>query len=398
MDTPSLHIPKGFVAGGAAAGIKASGALDLALLLCERPAVCAVLTTTNRFPAAPVLVCRKRAAGKTAIRGIIANSGNANAITGKGGLADAGAMARAAEEATGSPKGSFLVASTGIIGTRLPMEKIVSAVPALAHGLSDSNWEDFARGIMTTDTHPKMASRAVRLGRGRQAAILGVAKGVGMIQPNMATMLAFVATDFPLTQAQAKAMLRRTGGDTFNALTVDGQTSTNDTLILLGSERAGGKNSPSPRERAAFEKALNEVCRDLTRQIAADGEGATKLVTVEVSSATSTAEARKIGLEVANSPLVKTALFGELPNWGRIAQAMGKAGVAFDPDKVSIAMQGMKLLTKGQRTGASREELRAKLAAKEICIEIALGRGKARATVWTCDLTYGYVKINTEYN
>lgn len=393
-----LYIPLGFVAGGISAGIKASGAPDLGIILCDAPAVAAAITTINRFPAAPIVVCRQRLAPRPWVRGVIVNSGNANAMTGQEGLADALAMTVAAEKATGSMGGSFLVASTGIIGQRLPIARLLKGVPKLVEGLSPKGWLDFADAIQTTDLRRKMSSRKVDPSDPKSASILGIAKGVGMMEPNMATLLAFLVTDYPLAPSKARRVLQESADESFNCLTVDGQMSTNDMALLLSSS-VGERSGRRPlREEAMFREALTEVCRDLARQIASDGEGATKLVSVIVQGTNTGAQARRLAKEVANSNLVKTAIFGENPNWGRIIQALGQSPVPFSPDRVSVTIQGMRVVDEGAPCDGARAELRKAMRQKDISINISVGGGKGKCEVWTCDLSKEYVRINAEYN
>jgi len=399
--TEIIQGPQGFVAGGMAAGLKASGALDFAAILCDRPAVTAAVTTTNLFCSAPVQLCRERTAAAPRLRGVVVNAGIANACTGSQGLKDAIAMARAAEEAAGAAEGDFLVASTGVIGRLLPMDVIKQATPHLFSRLSPEGWDDFSRAIMTTDTVPKVSRRTVRIGRGlRRGAVvtvLGVCKGSGMIHPNMATMLSFIVTDYPLGPAQARQMLRRVADRSFNSLTVDGDTSTSDTLILMTSGAALDRREVDAGKDEQFETALGEVAAELTQKIARDGEGATKLITIEVEGTASDAAARQIAKAVANSPLVKTAVFGNDPNWGRICCAAGYAGVAFDVNAFSLKLQGKTVMRNGLPARFDRDALKEALKKKDVRIQIRVGSGKGRAEVWTCDLTYDYIKINADY-
>ena len=393
-----IHIPAGFIAGGMGAGIKAPRKPDLAMILCEGPAVVTAMTTTNQFPAAPVLVTRERLASRSAIRGVVVSSGNANAVTGRGGLEDARRMTRWAEEATGSPAGSFLVASTGVIGKRLPMEKIRKGIARLGSKLTAEGWIDFAEAILTTDKSRKVSSRSIELSGGRKASILGITKGAGMIHPKMATTLTFILTDFQLTARRAQGQFRRVIEASFNCLSVDGQTSTNDTAILMSSRRAGIPITPPNWEFQVFEKALRSVCRDLAQSIAADGEGATKFVTIRVKGASSNSRARILAFSVANSVLVKTALFGELPNWGRIIQALGQVGIRIEPSQVNLKIQNMAVVRRGAPVDFSPADLRRAMKRKDITIEATVGSGKGNAEVWTCDLGHEYVRFNTEYN
>jgi glutamate N-acetyltransferase/amino-acid N-acetyltransferase len=401
-ETKPIAGPKGFMAGGACAGLKPSGALDMAAILCDRPVVAAAVTTQNQFCGAPVTVVRERLEADPHARGVLINSGIANVCTGEKGLADARAMAAAAEHAAGAGQDSCLVASTGVIGQPLPMDKIQAAVPGLIQSLDKEGWATFARAIMTTDTVPKIARRAFKVSTGLTGSatvtVLGVCKGSGMIEPNMATMLAFIATDYPLGPAQARQMLVHACDRSFNRVTVDGDTSTSDMAILLSSGAAFERRLADDAKEKKFRAALNEVCEELARAIARDGEGATKLVTVDATGARNDADAHRIAKTVANSPLVKTALFGNDPNClGRIAAAAGRAGVAFDQAGVNIRLQGKWLLKKGTPVKFDREAMSQALKASEVTIEIHIGPGKGAARVWTCDLSYDYVKINAEY-
>lgn len=394
---PKIEGPKGFVAGGFTAGIKASGSMDLGMILCDRPAVAAAITTTNLFCSAPVILCRQRLASSPRMRGVIVNSGCANACTGDKGLKDAEAMARAAEEAAGAQPGEFLVASTGVIGQPLPLDKINAATPELVKSLSASGWEEFAQAIMTTDLVRKMSRRTIRLGFSSHATILGVCKGSGMIHPNMATMLSFIVTDYPLGPAQARQILNHAADRSFNALTVDGDTSTSDTLVLLSSGAALARKDATDALDEKFTAALTEVAQELTQMIARDGEGATKLITIEVNGASDNAAAKKIAKSVANSPLVKTAIFGNDPNWGRICCAAGYAGVPFDVNQFTLKLQGKQTMKNGLPIKFDRPLLREALKSKDVLIQMSVGEGPGSARVWTCDLTYDYIRINAEY-
>lgn len=390
--------PLGFRAGGIAAGIKPSGAPDLAAIVCDHPAVAVGLTTTNQFRGAPVRVTAERLASAPRVRGVLVNAGIANVLTGPQGLEDARAMASIAEQQAGAAAGEFLVASTGVIGPPLPMDTIRSGAPRLFGRLAPDGWAEFARAIMTTDTRPKLARRVVKLGRGQQITILGAAKGVGMIHPEMATMLGFLATDYPIGPGQARAVLGRVADQTFNRVTVDGDMSTSDMLLLLSSGLAIPGSEVNASRDEKFEGALLEVAEELTREIARDGEGAEHLITIEVTEARNEDEALRVARSVARSPLVKTAIFGKDPNcMGRICAAAGAAGVTFDPQQVTVRLQGTQIVRGGVAQKFDREKMSAALAEPEVAIEIRLGEGKARQRVWTCDLTYDYVRINAEY-
>jgi glutamate N-acetyltransferase / amino-acid N-acetyltransferase len=355
------------------------------------------VTTTNLFCSAPVEICRERTAESPRLRGVIVNSGVANACTGTQGLKDARAMTRAAEQAAGVAEGEFLVASTGVIGHLLPMDKIKEATPRLVASLSPEGWEDFARAIMTTDLVMKVSRRTLKLGRGAQATILGIAKGSGMIHPNMATMLAFIVTDYPLGPAQARQVLRRVTDRSFNCLTVDHDTSTSDTLVLMSSGAAADRRDVDAGKDEKFEAALAEVAGELAQMVARDGEGATKLITIDVEGTRDDGAARQIGKSVASSSLVKTAMFGNDPNWGRICCAAGYAGVPFDVSDFTLKLQGKTIMKNGLPARFDREALKKALASKDVLVQIKVGGGKGRARIWTCDLTYDYVKINADY-
>jgi glutamate N-acetyltransferase/amino-acid N-acetyltransferase len=397
VDGPRMDGPKGFVAGGVIAGIKASGNMDLGAILCDRPAVTAVVTTTNLFCSAPVILCRQRTAASPRMRGVIVNSGCANACTGDKGLKDAEAMTRAAEQAAQAQEGKFLVASTGVIGQPLPMDKITQAMPGLMASLSPTGWESFAQAIMTTDLSRKMSRRTVRLSMRSHATVLGVAKGSGMIHPNMATMLSFIVTDYPLGPSHARQLLRQVADKSFNALTVDGDTSTSDTLVLMSSGAALPRKDATDATDEKFAAAFTEVAQELTQMIARDGEGATKLITIEVAGAKDDASARQIAKSVGNSPLVKTAIFGSDPNWGRICCAAGYAGIPFDVNLFSLKLQGRQVMKAGLPIKFDRAALREALGVKDVLIQISVGAGSGSARIWTCDLTYDYIRINAEY-
>lgn len=390
-------IPTGFVAGGVASGIKGSGKLDLGAILCEGPAVAAGLFTTNRFAAAPVELCRKRLTGiGRQIRGIVVNSGNANAMTGPEGDADALAVVQAMEQSTGAAVGSFLAASTGVIGQRLPADRIVAAAPKLAAKLSPDGWDDFADSIMTTDTVRKMAWRTIEIGD-EKSTILGIAKGAAMIHPNMATMLAFVVTDAPLPAGKSRQMLRVVCEETFNSISVDGQTSTNDSIFILGSRLLPRKHYVPPELYEAFGAGLHGVCEDLAKAIVRDGEGATKTIEVVVRGSNTHEQSRRLAREIANSVLVKAAIHGGDPNWGRVVQALGQAGIPFRSSEVDIAIQGVPVLSRGEVAKFDRPGLAGKLATETVSIEVSVGTGKGFGRMWTCDLSPEYVKLNMEY-
>ncbi len=368
-------------------GLKASGRPDLVLVAADRPCVAAGLFTRNRVQAAPVLYDRQvLARNRTGIRAVLINSGIANACTGPQGLEDARTLARTVEAELGLPPDSVLVMSTGVIGPRLPVERMQAGIRRAAGRLAPGGWRAAAEGMMTTDTHPKLA-RA----RAGEATVLGLAKGAGMIHPDMATMLALILTDAALAPDRAQALLTRAVDRSFHAVSVDGDTSTNDTVLLLAS-------GERPVAEDAFEAALTAVCQDLARQIAWDGEGATLRVTIHVRGAPDEAAARAVGRTVATSPLVKTALWGRDPNWGRIVAAAGRSGVPFDPEGVSLRWNGLLLFDGGVPVPFDPEAARASLDRGELVLELRLGDGPGEATVWTCDLSVEYVRFNGEYH
>ncbi len=388
---------RGFRFSGVRAGIKAEG-LDLALIASDVPAAAAGVFTRSTVVGAPVEVSRALLRSGWS-RGVVVNSGISNVAMGARGLRDAKAMSLAASRAIDAAPGEVLVASTGVIGEPLPMAKVRSGVRAAAAALSERGLADAACAIMTTDTFPKQASRRIRLA-GRDVTIAGIAKGSGMIEPDMATMLAFLVTDAQVAPAFLRGVLRRSVGSSFNRVTVDGESSTSDSVLLLANGASGAPQLRGPRSPGAkrFEAAVAEVATDLARDLARDGEGATKLVTVRVTGARSTAEAERGARRIANSLLVKTAIFGGDPNWGRILQTLGAGRVALRLERTEIRLCGVVVFRRGASAGpAARRRAAAKHAAPEIEIEVKLGAGRGEATIWTCDLSYDYVRINAEY-
>jgi len=332
-------------------------------------------------------------------RAVLVNSGIANVAMGEAGRRAARDSARHTARALGCHEQDVLVASTGVIGEPLPMPRIRAAVPGLARALSADGLPDAARAIMTTDTVPKMAATRTRID-GRWVHVAGIAKGAGMIEPDMATMLAFLLTDAAVAPRTLQRLLREAAGDTFNRLTVDGEGSTSDMALLLASGAAG--NGPLRGTRSAGVKrlgrALAEVCEDLTRQLARDGEGATRLVTVRVEGARDGAEAERAARRIANSLLVKTAVFGGDPNWGRILQALGHGRIRLDPARTEVRLGGATVFRRGRSAGpAARQRAAEGMRAEEVEIEVRLGAGRGRARIFTCDLGYDYVRINAEY-
>ena len=388
--------PRGFRTAGITCGIKQSGRPDLALIVSDTLCHGAALYTQNRIAAAPVIVSRRH--GYKGVRAIVAASGNANACTGKRGERDALTMCEATARAVGAARHEVLVCSTGIIGVPFPIEKVESGIPQAVETLTPTGWESAADAICTTDAFPKMAGCHWSVG-GDDVRLIGIAKGAGMIQPNLATMLAFLATDANVEAPLLHSVLRAAVRDTFHSISVDGDTSTNDTLILLANGQA--ENSvitPETDEAVRLEAAVRQVCGELARMMVRDGEGATKLVTLEVSGARSDDEARQAARAVANSVLVKMAFLGSDPNWGRIAAALGSAGVAIRPEALSIGFEGIRVLDQGNPATADQAQLAALLKKPEFTLEIDLGTGESgHATFWTCDISEDYVQFNARY-
>ena len=388
--------PKGFKAAGVRCGIKQQG-LDLMLLASECDTTAAALFTTNAVQAAPVMVSRQRVDSGMA-RAIVVNSGNANACTGEQGMRDAERMAQIAAAALDVPEDEVLVASTGIIGNHLSMDKIEAGIADAARELSAEAGNVAAEAIMTTDTKPKMIAVETEIG-GVSVRIGGMCKGVGMIAPNMATMLAFITTDAKITPRALKQLLTDSVGVSFNCVTVDGDMSTNDSVFMLANGMAENPviDDPGP-DTEAFQAALDTVTIYLAREIARDGEGATKLVEIRVNGAESVEDAKKMALTIANSPLVKTAIFGQDPNWGRVLAAAGRSGAKMDPNKTDLYFGTAKIFAQGEPTRIQAEDARQPMLADELAITVELNIGDASAKVWTCDFSYDYVKINAEYH
>ena len=393
----SVTFARGFAVAVGEAGIRDSGGPDLVLIASDRPAAAAATLTTNQVRAAPVqLVEEALRAGGGSARAVVVNAGCANAGTGSGGLDDARSVVAAAAAHLGCVAGEVLPASTGLIGSRLPVEAMVAAISTLELRRAPEAGTAAARAIMTTDTRPKERAVAARLRDGREVRIGGMAKGAGMIHPQMATMLAFLTTDAPVTPALLTTLLPATVDRTFNQVTVDGDTSTNDSVIVLANGAVGGAAIEGGADRDTFAAALETVCRELAIAIAADGEGAQHLIEVRVDGAADDAAARAVARTVASSSLVKTAVHGADPNWGRIAAAAGRSGVAFDPDRLRICIgdepvyQGAPLaFDEGRATAALREAT--------VLLALELGAGAGSGTAWGCDLTAEYVAINSEY-
>ncbi|MCL1966764.1 MAG: bifunctional glutamate N-acetyltransferase/amino-acid acetyltransferase ArgJ [Fibromonadales bacterium] len=388
--------PKGFSASGIKAGIKASGNLDLALLYSKQTAKCFATFTKNQVQAAPVLYDKKVLSGNNTVHAVFINSGNANACTGSQGYADATSMAEFIEKELKLGKNSVLVGSTGVIGHKLPMEKISAAVPELVKNLSTENSELFAKAICTTDTILKTGSVSVQTAKG-EVRFGGSCKGSGMIHPNMATMLAYITTDLQLPE-DFSTEFREFVNESFNAITVDGDMSTNDTCILLANGQSGiSLNDLSATEQTDVRNALFNLMKYLALQIVKDGEGATKKIEIEVCGASSKSEAMQIAKSIATSNLVKCAFFGADPNWGRIVSSAGASGVAFAPDKLSLYFEDAQVVKNGMPTDISVNVLREIVKREEYKISLNLHLGEFKASVFTCDLSYDYVKINAEY-
>ena len=410
-------LPLGFSFAGVAAGIKKTGAADLSLIVSDRPCTAAAVFTRNAFPAAPVLYDRALVAERPGgLRAVAINAGCANACTGEAGLLDAAEMAQAAEAALGLPPRSVAVMSTGVIGPRLPMPKIVAGLADAAGRLSPDGWDAASRAIMTTDTRPKVAFRQVGAGLASAplapARLFGMCKGAGMIHPNMATMLATIVTDAAIAPALLAQMLHAAVDVSFNAISVDGDTSTNDTLLILANGASENRFLEEAGFLSAFFAALTSLCTDLAQQIVRDGEGATKFITIRVEGAASDDDARRAAKAVANSPLVKTAFYGGDANWGRILAAVGYSGALVDPtkanlwiaagcgdcrDEVTSPLPPLQLVRAGQPLPYSEEAATAIFAGPEIVVAVTLGLGDGQATVWTCDLSHDYVDINGHY-
>ncbi len=394
----------GFMAGALHCGIKASGKLDLAMLVSDRPAVAEAVFTTNKIVGAPVVIGQKHVHhGK--ILGCVINSGCANVCTGKRGLADAVHMCRLmaehlARRGIDGETEQYMPFSTGIIGHYLPMEKVAAGIAALAGhiGCTHEHGEQFAQGILTTDTCTKQAATVVKIG-GTSVTIAGACKGSGMIAPNMATMLAYIATDADVPRSLLRRAVRDTANRTFNCVTVDQHTSTSDTFVCLANARATHpKMTPNSRFYKTFCEALFDVADSMARQIAADGEGATKLVTIEVTGAQSALDAKTAALAIANSPLVKTAIHGGDPNWGRFVSAAGYSNVRMNVDRLCCWVGGIRVFGSGRPANTDLACVEAAMNEKHVTIRVDLGVGRESARIYTCDLSREYITINADYH
>jgi len=390
--------PKGFVAAAVKAGIKASGNLDVTIIKSEVPAATGAVFTQNKVCAAPVIVSREVNAAPYA-QAIAANAGCANASTGKRGLEDAREMQRVAAEAIGVAPESVYVCSTGVIGQFLNMTKLTAGLRAVAPLLSSENGEECARAIQTTDTFLKHVAFTTEID-GREVTVAGIAKGAGMIHPNMATMLTYITSDCAIAPELLKPLVKEVADLTFNMVVVDGDTSTNDSMIVLANGLAGNKIIADKND-SGYEKfyaALLATARELAIMIAHDGEGSTKFLEVNVKGAKNFADAKLAAMAIAKSPLVKTAFFGEDPNWGRIACAAGYSGAELDPDKLNLWIGDTQLVENGLNKNVDLKLLAPTMREHDISMTVDLGAGDASATVWTCDFSYEYVKINGEYH
>jgi glutamate N-acetyltransferase/amino-acid N-acetyltransferase len=396
MEKEKYRVP-GFLANGIHAGIKTNGARDLAMLFSARPAKAAGVFTTNAFKAAPVLLDMERIRSGIA-QAVIVNSGVANAATGPEGFADASAVSKAASKALGIADDLVLVASTGVIGHRLPLRKIKAGMGALVKGLHVDGIPDAEAGIMTTDRFPKIALRRGKIGR-REVTLCGIAKGAGMIEPHMATMLAFVMTDAAIEGEALDRVFRQAIDRSFNSVTVDGCMSTNDTALILANGIAGNREiAKRSRELNRFSEMLAGLLDELARGLVRDGEGATKVIEISVEEARTFDDARRVAYAVANSNLVKTAFFGGDPNWGRIISAAGSAGIDLPVDKVRLYFEDIPVFAGGKGNPRRMEKLAGIMAQTDIRIRILLGMGRRSWRVCTSDLTFDYIKINAHYH
>jgi glutamate N-acetyltransferase/amino-acid N-acetyltransferase len=400
-NVPYMPVIAGVRLATAEAGIRYKNRTDVLLAVMDKGTAVAGVFTKSKCPSAPVEWCRAKLKGGKA-RALVVNSGNANAFTGKTGRSSTALTAKIAAKAVGCTEGEIFLASTGVIGEPLDATKFDGVLGGLAETAEAGDYLAAAKAIMTTDTFPKVATATVKLGKAK-VTINGMAKGAGMIAPDMATMLSFIFTDAPIAPAALQALLKSGVEDTFNAVTIDGDTSTSDTLLAFATGAAAEHGAPrisragDPRLKA-FVKAFNQVLANLSEQVARDGEGARKLVEITVEGAKTKASARKIAMSIANSPLVKTAIAGEDANWGRVVMAVGKAGEPADRDKLSISFNGIRVAKSGARDPSYDEaQVSEAMKAPEIAIKVSLGLGKGRDRVLTCDLTKEYVAINGDY-
>lgn len=392
----SIVTPKGFYAAGLHSGVKRKRN-DLGVIYCEQPAKAAAVYTLNKMQAAPIHVTKDSIQKENKIQAVIVNSGNANACTGKQGILDAEAMQRAVADKFGIPNHYVAVASTGVIGEKMPMDKIVPHIAKVEIGNTSKYAVDFGEAILTTDTFMKSVCTEVEID-GKTVTIAGAAKGSGMIEPNMGTMLAFITTDAVIESDVLQEALKAAVDQTFNCVTVDGDTSTNDMVLVLASERAGHDTlTPEHAEWEMFMEAFIKICEGLAKQIARDGEGATKLIQVEVTGSKTNEDAQKIAKAVVGSSLVKTAVFGTDANWGRIIAAVGYSGAEMNPETIDLKMGPIQLVKQSEPLAFSEEEALTYLKNEQIDIVVDLHFGNGNAKAWGCDLTYDYVRINASY-
>lgn len=395
--TAGVAYPQGFKAAGVRAGIKKSGNLDVAVIHTEKEAAVAGVFTQNLVAAAPVRVS-KIVVGTGSAHAIVANAGCANACTGEQGLRDAEQMAEITAKELNCNYDDVIVASTGVIGVNLPMDKMEVGIKNAVAELSTEGSVNAGNAIVTTDTYSKACATEIEIG-GKEVRFGAIAKGSGMIRPNMATMLCFITTDAAIDQKLLQGALSEINEVTFNMVSVDGDMSTNDMVIVLANGAAGNaKITERNADYAKFYSTLKEICTELAKRIAADGEGATKFLTIQVNGTETFDDAKKVGMSIANSPLVKTAFFGEDPNWGRVICAVGYSGVKIAPEKTVIKFGGIPVYAHSVGAKYDADALKKVMAAKEIVIDVELGLGEESATVWSCDFSYEYVKINGEYH
>ena len=395
-----LHPVAGVRIGVTEAGVRKANRKDVTVFLLDEGASVAGVFTQNRYCAAPVQVCREHLAAGQGIRALVVNTGNANAGTGAPGLADARATCAALAEALGVAPAQVLPFSTGVIMEPLPVQRIVAGLPAAIAGASADNWLAAAEGIMTTDTQPKAYSRQVQVG-GKTVSVTGISKGAGMIRPNMATMLGFLATDAAIAPALLQGLARELAEGSFNRVTIDGDTSTNDSFVVIATHQAGNAQITdwAGADAQALKVALLDVARLLAQAIVRDGEGATKFITVQVEGGRTEDECRLAAYAIAHSPLVKTAFYASDPNLGRILAAVGYAGIAdLDQNGIELHLDDVHVVAQGGRNPAYREEDGQRVMKQsEIAVRVHLGRGSASQTVWTCDFSHDYVTINADY-
>lgn len=389
-----LTAPQGFRAAGVACGIKAEGR-DLMLLVADRACTVSGVFTRNMVKAAPVLYSCKRVKSGRA-QAVVINSGVANACTGDEGMKNCQQMAEMVAQATGLTDDAVLVCSTGVIGRKLPMDKISDGIIRASKVLSPKGGADAALAIMTTDTHPKELAISIKTEQG-EVRLAGIAKGSGMIAPDMATMISILTTDARIDPDTLRIALTNAVNRSYNCVTVDGDTSTNDTVLMFASGMTGVRLQQGTQDFAMFEAALHELTQRLAKMIARDGEGATKMIEIRVTGAENAQKANLIAKTIANSPLVKTAIFGNDPNWGRILAAAGRAGVTFNPQMISLDLAGIPVVRNGQPVDFDKVSASAALKCDTVEINLMLAEGKAEALAWSCDFSYDYVRINADY-